>query len=146
MPHVTSINISEKKGTPKHPVLSATLKEDWGLVGDAHAGLGIRQVSLLSQSEINEFMKNPKLKVPLTPGIFGENLAIIGIDFSRLKIGVRLKIGNDAILEISKLGKECEVPCAIGKTTGDCIMPKKGVFAIVVKGGIINKGDSVEFD
>lgn len=155
---ITSINMSKKKGTPKTPISSIILKENHGLVGDAHAAPGLRQVSLLSQEDINDFKNNPKLKVELKPGIFGENIAVSGIDFKKLTLGDRLKIihtkqeilkteknkSNEIILEVSKIGKECLVPCMIGKLTGDCIMPKKGVFAIVIKGGKISTGDSIE--
>jgi MOSC domain-containing protein YiiM len=144
MAHITSINISEKKGTPKDSVDSVVLKVEHGLVGDAHAGPGIRQVSLLSQEDIEAFKNNPKLKVPLRPGIFGENIAVSGLDFRKLKIGTKLKVGSEATIEISKLGKECEVPCMIGKLTGDCIMPRLGVFAIVIKSGKIKANDNIE--
>lgn len=142
MMKIASINISEKKGVVKNPVKNAVFKEDFGIVGDAHAGPGIRQISLLSKEDVDEFKKNPLLKVCIKEGSFGENLTTLGVDYTKLKLGDRLKI-NDVVLEISKFGKECHVQCSIGKSTGDCIMPKKGVFAIVINGGEVKVGDEI---
>lgn len=139
---VISINISDKKGVLKKPVKKALFKENYGIIGDAHAGEGIRQISLLSKECIDEFKKNPLLKVCIKHGSFGENLTTIGVDYSKLKIGDKLKI-NEVILEISKKGKECHAPCSIGKATGVCIMPKEGVFAKVLKGGEVNVDDEI---
>lgn len=140
---IVSINISEKKGISKNSVSSAMFKEDFGIVGDAHAGPGIRQVSLLSKESVDEFKKNPLLKVCIKNGTFGENLTTFGVDYYKIRLGDKLII-NDVVLEISKIGKECHAPCSIGKSTGVCIMPKEGVFAKVVKGGVVNINDEIE--
>ncbi|MBU0979207.1 MAG: MOSC domain-containing protein [Nanoarchaeota archaeon] len=139
---IISINISEKKGTPKDPVDEAELRVDHGIVGDAHAGPGIRQVSLMASEDIEEFKRTAASKVCIKHGIFGENLTTEGIDLEKLQIGDRLKVG-EAIIEITKKGKECHIPCSIGRTVGKCIMPEKGVFGKVLKGGMISKGDQI---
>ncbi|MFH1593821.1 MAG: MOSC domain-containing protein [Candidatus Omnitrophota bacterium] len=144
---VNAISISEKKGTGKTNVESAVLKEDFGIVGDAHGGAGLRQVSLLAIESIKKQVgcsKAGKDGMPLGPGDFAENITTEGIKVAGLMIGDRLNIGGRAILEITKIGKECHKFCAIYEKTGDCIMPREGIFARVVKGGTIVKGEGIE--
>ncbi len=146
IPRVISINISEKKGTAKKPIESGFLEKNNGLVGDAHSGPGIRQVSLLAKESINRFNKDAKMKkLCAKKGMFGENLTTEGIELHKLKIGTKLKI-NNVILEISKIGKECYRLCSIGRKLGSCIMPKEGIFAKVVREGEINVGDRIILD
>jgi molybdenum cofactor synthesis domain-containing protein len=96
-------------------------------------------VSLLSFEKIDEFRaKGAKVEY----GDFGENLVVSGIDFRSLKAGIILKC-NDAVLEMTQIGKECHSRCAIFNTMGDCIMPREGVFAKVLKGGFIGVGDEM---
>lgn len=140
MARIISVNISSHKGTPKKSVEKIELKIDQGIVGDAHSGPGIRQVSLLAKESHDRFQ--PLTDVCLKNGIFGENLTTYGIDLPKLKIGQKLKI-NNCILEVSKIGKECHTLCGIGKKVGDCIMPKEGIFAKVIIGGEIKKGDEI---
>lgn len=143
MPRVISVNISQKKGIAKKPAESGFFRIDNGLVGDAHSGPGIRQVSLLAKESIASFNKNAKLrKLCARKGMFGENLTTEGIKLHKLKIGTKLKI-NNVILEISKIGKECDKVCSIGRKLGTCIMPKEGIFAKVVKDGEIKAGDQI---
>lgn len=132
---LTEICMSRTKGVAKDAVDQATLKANHGLVGDAHAGFDHRQVSLLSESDIATMRARG---LELEPGAFGENLIIEGVDTGALGIGSRLRVG-DAELEISQIGKECHDRCAIYYTTGDCIMPRQGLFAVVRSGGIINR-------
>jgi TatD DNase family protein len=110
-----------------------------GLRGDAHAGNGLRQVSLLSLEKINEFCRRG---AEVEDGAFGENLVVEGIDFAGLPVGAVLRCG-DAVLEISQIGKECHSGCAIFQKMGDCIMPREGVFAKVIRGGPIKAGDEI---
>ncbi len=133
---ILSVCISSKKGTKKREVNSARLIPDWGIEGDAHSGLWHRQVSLLSVEEIN---KMKRLIPDLMPGDFAENITTQGIDLDHIKIGDRIIVGEDIVLEVSQIGKECHSGCEIKKLTGECIMPKKGVFTKVLKGGIIKK-------
>ena len=134
------ICISEKRGTKKQEVPEASLKKDWGIEGDAHAGNWHRQVSLLSFDRIEEFRSKG---AEVTFGDFGENLIIEGFDFKNLPVGTRFTIG-DAVLEMTQIGKECHTHCAIYQQMGDCIMPREGVFSEVIKPGIIHVGDQVE--
>jgi MOSC domain-containing protein YiiM len=139
---VLSVCISSEKGTKKREVNSASLIPDWGIEGDAHAGRWHRQVSLLSVEEINKM----KRRIPdLMPGDFAENITTQGIDLDHIKIGDRIIVGEDIVLEVSQIGKECHSGCEIQKLTGECIMPKKGVFAKVLEGGVVKKDDSLEF-
>ena len=138
---VEAVSISDKKGTKKRNVASVELKEDFGIVGDAHAGPGNRQVSLLAQESI-EKMRAKGLKVG--PGDFAENITAKGIDLLSLKVGDGLRIGPDVMLEITQIGKICKTRCHIYYEAGDCVMPKEGIFARVLKGGIIKVKDRME--
>jgi molybdopterin adenylyltransferase len=138
---IRAICISERKGTAKQPVGAAQLVTDHGLLGDAHAGPGHRQVSLLDHADVLAMQQRlPQLAF----GAFGENLVVEGLDFSALGLGSVLRVGEQAQLRISQIGKLCHHPCAIFRTTGDCIMPRAGLFARVIAGGPLAVGDVVE--
>ena len=139
MGKVVAVNISSEKGTEKQNVGSAEVIEDFGLKGDAHAGKWHRQVSLLSYEAFSAFEERG---ARIHFGAFGENLLVSGIDFRTLPVGTRLGAG-DVVLEITQIGKECHSGCAIMKTMGECIMPREGVFARVIRGGIISVGDEM---
>lgn len=139
MGKILAVCVSEKKGTQKKPVDAAVLKEDWGIEGDAHAGKWHRQVSLLSFEKIEEFRAKG---AQVDFGDFGENLVVEGFDLRQLPVGSRFQIG-DAVLEMTQIGKECHSHCAIYHAVGDCIMPREGVFAQVIKGGAIRTGDEI---
>lgn len=138
---VLSINISDRKGVSKRPVEEAELVAGQGIKGDSHAGTPKREVSLLDRAEIAGFEQQHKVK--LEPGAFAENLTIEGLDLPSLPIGAELLAGEDVLLAISQIGKECHVGCAIREQVGDCIMPRKGVFAHVVRGGRVRRGDPI---
>lgn len=143
MAGIIAVNISNKKHIPKKNIKKGIFKVNCGLVGDAHAGPGIRQVSLLAKESYDKFERSNLKKVCLKSGIFAENLTTEGIILHKLKIGTKLKI-NNVILKISKIGKKCHAVCTIAKKVGSCIMPKEGVFAKVLKGGEIKVGDEIE--
>lgn len=137
---IKGICISEKRGTAKYEIEEAILVKDWGIQGDAHAGHWHRQVSLLSYEKIEEFRKKG---ADIELGAFGENLIVSGYDFRNLAVGTRFQCG-EAVLEMTQIGKECHSHCEIYKRMGECIMPREGVFAIVLHGGTIRKGDILE--
>ncbi len=139
MGKLAGICISEKKGTPKHEVNEAVLVEDWGIEEDAHGGNWHRQVSLLPAERIREFVERG---AGVEAGSFGENLIVEGFDLKDLPVGTQLQIG-ETILEITQIGKDCHDHCRIWQTMGDCIMPREGVFARVITGGTIKKGDEI---
>lgn len=139
MGKVMAVCISEKKGTQKRNVHEALFIEDFGLENDAHAGKWHRQVSLLSYERIQDFKKKG---APVEDGAFGENLIVSGIDFKNLPVGTRFQSG-DVVLEMTQIGKECHNGCEIYKIMGDCIMPREGVFARVIRGGRIREGDEL---
>ena len=139
MGKVMAVCISEKKGTQKRNVHEALFIEDFGLEKDAHAGKWNRQVSLLSYEKIQEFKEKG---APVEDGAFGENLIVSGIDFKKLPVGTRFQCG-DVVLEMTQIGKECHSGCEIYKIMGDCIMPREGVFAKVLRGGRIREGDEL---
>ena len=138
MGKIRAVCISREKGTPKENVGSGMLVEGFGLEGDAHGGNWHRQVSLLSGDKIDEFRK----KIWVEYGAFGENLVVDGLDFRNLPVGSRFGTG-DAVLEMTQIGKECHSDCIIRQKTGDCIMPREGVFARVLKGGKVSVGDEL---
>lgn len=141
MAKIASINISEKKGTIKLPVDKAEIKVDYGIINDAHAGNWHRQISMLAKESIDK-MRNKGFDY-LKFGDFAENITTEGIEVFKLPIGTRLKIGNCEV-EVTQIGKKCHGGCEIKKTTGDCVMPKEGIFVKVIKEGIININDEIE--
>jgi MOSC domain-containing protein YiiM len=138
---ITSIAISKKKGTRKACIEKARLLENFGLEGDGHGGDWHRQVSFLAAESIDQ-AKAQGLDV--TFGDFAENIATSGIDWKSLPIGTQVRVGNEALVEVTQIGKECHKKCAIFYQAGDCIMPKEGVFAKVLRGGDIQIGDPIE--
>ncbi len=140
---IRAISVSSEKGIAKHNVPAAELQADFGVVGDAHAGSGPRQVSLLDMASIDELRRNG---ADISPGDFAENLTVEGIDLSALTVGQRLKVGGTIDLEVTQLGKRCHGRCRIFEKLGDCIMPRQGVFTRVVTGGRIQVGDTIIAD
>ena len=139
MAKVIAVCISEKKGTMKHPVDSVQLKKEHGIIGDAHAGNWHRQVSLLADESVEKM----RAKFPDIPiGAFAENILTEGIELCTLPIGTKLRIG-ETLLEVTQIGKECHADCAIRQQVGDCVMPREGIFAIVLEEGIVKAGDAI---
>ena len=144
MAKIIAVCKSEEKGTRKEAVVEGILKEDYGLVGDAHADCcSHRQVSLLSTESIN---KMQSLGYDVGPGDFAENLTTQGLELASLPVGTRICVGKDVVLEITQIGKECHSGCAIYKQIGKCIMPKEGIFARVVHGGCVRAGDDIRIE
>jgi MOSC domain-containing protein YiiM len=137
---IISVNVSEVTGVKKSDVGECLLVEGHGLDGDAHAGNWHRQVSLLAVESI-EKMRDKGLDVG--PGDFAENLTTRGIELVSLPVGTLLKIGRAVLLEVSQIGKECTEPCAIYYQAGDCVMPREGIFAVVVEAGRVSVGDDI---
>ena len=138
---IKAISISKLRGTKKYNVPHAWLEINLGIVSDAHSGNWHRQVSLLAAESINKMIaKGAKVG----PGDFAENITTKGINLSRLVVGTRLKIGKDAEIEITQIGKQCHQRCEIFEQNNDCIMPREGLFAKVIKTGRIKVGQTVE--
>lgn len=140
MGRVVAICLSEARGTPKRCRDEARLVADWGLDGDAHAGNWERQISILPEERIDEFRR---AGADVAFGAFGENLVIADIDWEHMKPGDKLSIG-EAVVELTKFGKECHSRCHIYETMGDCIMPRHGMFARVLEGGTVRVGGRAE--
>ncbi len=136
---VIAVCISENKGERKTPVASVELRENHGIVGDAHAGEWHRQVSLLAAESIE---KMRKMGLDVDSGDFAENITTEGIDLPALPVGTRLTVG-ETLLEVTQIGKECHTRCAIYHQAGDCVMPKEGIFARVITGGVVKPGDPI---
>ena len=139
MASVVAVCISERKGTQKHAVPEIQLKIDHGIVGDAHAGNWHRQVSLLAQESV-EKMKAVFPDIPV--GAFAENILTEGLTLFTLPVGTRLRVG-EVLLEVTQIGKECHAHCAIRQQVGDCVMPREGIFTIVLEEGTIRAGDTI---
>lgn len=137
MAEVVAVCISEKKGTVKHPVDSIELRVGHGIVGDAHAGNWHRQVSLLADESVEKMRE----KFPTIPvGAFAENILTEGVCLYELPVGTKLQVG-ETLLEVTQIGKECHADCAIRQQVGDCVMPREGIFTIVLEGGTVRAGD-----
>ncbi len=138
---IVSINVSDRKGIKKAPVGEASVRENFGIEGDAHASeKWHRQVSLLAIESISK-MRDKGLDVG--PGDFAENLTTEGIDLMGLPVGARMNIGASVEAEVSQIGKLCHSRCAIFEAAGDCVMPREGIFVRVLKGGSIRVGDEI---
>lgn len=138
---VEAVCMSRKKGTVKTPVGRAEVRVGHGLVGDAHAADWHRQVSLLKVDEIERALTED---IERSAGRFAENLSVRGLPPQAYTVGTKLRVGASVVLEISQIGKECHTRCAVYKQTGDCIMPRLGLFARVLEGGPVAVGDAVE--
>ncbi|MCG0278564.1 MAG: MOSC domain-containing protein [Thermanaeromonas sp.] len=141
MGRIVAVCTSQRKGERKKNVERGRLIPEHGLEGDAHAGPWHRQVSLLALESIQK-MQAKGFKVG--PGDFAENLTTEGLDLVHLAPGTKLKVGPEAVLEVTQIGKVCHERCAIYYQAGDCIMPREGIFARVLKGGPVQVGDSIE--
>lgn len=141
MARVEAVCISDRKGVVKKAVSQVELQAQWGIESDAHAGKWHRQVSLLAGESIDQVKE---ILPELEQGAFAENIITRGLDLATLPLGSRLRIGATAELEITQIGKECHNNgCAIKRATGDCIMPREGIFARVVTGGTVTAGDEI---
>ncbi len=137
---IVALSVSAAKGCSKQNVAQVEVIEGHGIKGDAHAGDWHRQVSLLAKESIDKVNAEG---LALKPGQLAENITTQGIELSQLEIGTKLLLGDEVLLEITQLGKECHQPCAIYYQLGYCIMPKEGIFAKVVKGGILKVSDQI---
>ena len=138
---VAAVCISERKGEQKHAVECVKLLPHHGIEGDAHAGDWHRQVSLLAKESADRMQE--KLPFKLHPGDFAENILCTGLELTKLPVGTKMKIGT-ALCELTQIGKECHADCAIRKQAGDCVMPREGVFVIVLEAGEAKAGDTIK--
>lgn len=137
---IRAVCISKKKGEQKTPVERVHLLPHHGIVGDAHAGDWHRQVSLLGRESVERLQRS--IPLPLGPGVFAENILCEGLCLYALPVGTHLRVGT-ALCELTQIGKECHADCAIRRQAGDCVMPREGVFAIVLEEGDAAAGDAV---
>ena len=142
MANVIAVCSSDAKGVSKKPVDAAFFKVGIGMEGDAHAGGDkVREVSLLALESIGKMNTGERI---FHPGDFAENITTRGIVLPSLPVGTRLQVGSEVRFEITQIGKKCHSGCAIMKEIGRCIFPKEGVFARVIRGGIIRPGDEIQ--
>jgi MOSC domain-containing protein YiiM len=137
---IHSISVSDRKGIRKENIEEAVLRKDHGIVNDAHAGDWHRQISLLAVESIRKMTARG---LGVGRGYFAENITTEGIDLLSLNIGQKLRLGNGILIEVTQKGKECRDRCAIYDLAGDCIMPREGIFARVLTGGVIRPGDPI---
>jgi len=165
---VFSVNLGVRKGEAKRPAESGVLRENWGLEGDSHGGPGEKQISLLSWESVGqqiaamrensiECQKSKSLAAAaedaghdgrdgpydIRPGDYAENLTTTGVDLRQARPGDRIEVGSEAVLEVTRIGKECHQHCDVYRRLGDCVMPREGVFARVLRGGPVAEGDEV---
>jgi len=138
---VVAVSVSLKKGVKKTNILQGSLIENYGLENDAHAGDWHRQLSLLAIESISKIREKG---LDVNPGDFAENITTEGIRIWDLPVGTRLKLGENAVVEVTQIGKECHDRCAIFKQVGDCVMPREGIFVKVLKGGAISPEDRIQ--
>jgi len=144
MAKIKAVCKSKEKGTRKKTVAQGVLRENYGLVGDAHADCCThRQVSLLAMESIDRMTK---LGFQVGPGDFAENITTEGSELRSLPIGTRISIGTEALLQVTQIGKECHTGCAIYQEIGKCIMPREGIFARVIRGGRVRAGDDIRIE
>ncbi len=137
---IKAISISSRRGERKKNVSSAMMRKNYGICGDAHAGKWKRQVSLLAYESVLKMVeKGAKVK----PGDFAENITTENFNLAAVKKGDFLAVGKSAVLKITQRGKKCHHGCSVFELVGDCVMPREGVFAEVIKGGKIRKGDEI---
>ena len=157
MGKIISVNISKRKRVGKKPVLESEFVAGMGLQGDAHAGPGDRQVSLLMMESIQKqidlldqnrgngnISEKSKKRIGLKPGVYAENLTTGGLNLLALKPGDELKVGQKVKLRVTRIGKECHTNCAVYRIVGDCVMPREGIFCEVLEGGAVRAGDNIE--
>jgi MOSC domain-containing protein YiiM len=137
---IVAVCISPQRGMRKSPVEQAEMVANHGIKGDAHAGPGHRQVSLLTVASIEQIRGKG---IDTFPGIFAENLVVEGLELMTLPVKTVLAAGR-ALLEVTQIGKECHSRCAIYDQAGDCVMPREGIFAKVLDGGVVKPGDRIE--
>jgi MOSC domain-containing protein YiiM len=137
---IIAVSVSLKKGVKKTNILQGSLIENYGLENDAHAGDWHRQISLLAIESITKIREKG---LDVNPGDFAENITTEGIRVWELPVGTRLKLGEEAVVEVTQIGKECHDRCAIFKQVGDCVMPREGIFVKVLKGGTISPADDI---
>jgi MOSC domain-containing protein YiiM len=137
---IVAVSTSRRKGQKKSNLSECSLIKGKGFQGDAHAGDWHRQVSLLAMESITKIREKG---IDVTPGDFAENITTAGIEIWQLELGTRLAVGNEAELEITQIGKECHDRCAIYHQVGDCVMPREGIFARVLRGGKVKPGDTI---
>lgn len=146
---VEAVCISDRKGVRKESIGEAYLETDWGLESDAHAGRWHRQVSLLAVESMEKLARSlqeaagGEAPSSFRPGDFAENLLTRGLELYTIPVGTRLRVGEGTILEVTQIGKECHTGCAIRRLTGDCVMPREGIFARVIVGGTVKAGDPI---
>ena len=140
MAKVLAVCISEVRGIQKHPVPEAELRTDHGIVGDAHAGSWHRQVSILGCDSVRKLQE--RIALELKPGDFAENILVEGMTVYQLPVGTKLYLGT-ALVEVTQIGKECHADCAIRRQSGDCVMPREGIFVRVLQDGTVKPGDEL---
>ncbi|MCG6894625.1 MAG: MOSC domain-containing protein [Desulfobacteraceae bacterium] len=137
---IVAVSVSDRKGVKKNNVPRARLVKNHGIAEDAHAGDWHRQVSLLDMESVEKIRAKG---LDVGPGEFAENLTTEGIRLWELPVGTRLRVGDEVLLEVTQIGKECHSRCAIFHQVGDCVMPREGIFARVLNEGTVKPGDSL---
>jgi MOSC domain-containing protein YiiM len=130
---------STSRGTGKSMIKETILIAGHGLSGDAHAGPGRRQVSLLAWEDVLAANKNNGIHAG--SGDFAENIMTKGFDLTTIPIGAELRMGGSEI-RITEKGKPEHKPTDYS-FKGIALLAKKGLFAEVIESGHIHQGDEI---
>ncbi len=137
---VVAVSVSDRKGIPKENVPFIELEVGTGVKSDSHGGDHNRQVSLLAEESIDKIRAKG---IEVVPGRMAENITTRGLVLHMLKLGTKMRLGKNAVMELTQIGKECHDRCAIYHQVGDCVMPREGVFAKVIEPGQVCPGDHI---
>jgi len=138
MPRIKNLCVSSRRGEQKDAVDSVRFKADFGIIGDAHAGDWHRQISLLSENDLQALKQTA-----IRPGMFAENLVISHLDFSAIGVGTRIQLGDSVVLSVTQAGKDLHPHANLVRVSGDHIMAHAGLYARVECGGEARVGDQL---
>ncbi len=139
MPELIAVCAGPERQKPKSALRQASFTEGMGIESDGHFGMGERQVSLLRSEDISEAENNAGF--PFPPGSLAENLVIAGLP-EDISPGQTIRIGESVILIVVEKGKKPGEPHSYDYR-GWCLLPEKGYFLRVEKGGEVKPGDPV---
>lgn len=162
---VVAVNVSSTHTMSKPQRAEIRLLQGLGVEGDAHMGAtvkhrsrvrrdpsqpNLRQVHLI-HAELHDELGAAGFEI--SPGDMGENVTTRGVDLLGLPTGTRLRLGSEAVVEVTGLRNPCDqlngvapglLPAVLDKDAAGSIIRKSGVMAVVLTGGTLKPGDAIE--